>query len=181
MVKFVAKKGVNFDTLDEIEILEDGKIKNKKPDSFTVKDGNVKLEVEGSGFVYFKGVPVSGKIKAVDVKIGGDLAYSLSKLNLKVTDAFKFKNAEQALKKIFKGDDKIVGSKKDDYLAGFKGDDKILGKNGKDTLLGDKGKDILKGGAGNDILRGGNGDDELYGGHDDDLFRPRGCRPLFGL
>ncbi|MCP4385646.1 MAG: calcium-binding protein [Hyphomicrobiales bacterium] len=169
MVKFVAEKGVNFKTLDEIEVLLDGDVSKKKLGSFTVKDGNVKAQVEGSGFLYLGGVPFAGKITDIKVKIGGDLAFTVSKLNLKISDLLDWK-PKDVLEKILKGDDTLIGSNKKDTLIGFKGDDKIEGNKGKDKLFGEKGDDNLKGGKGDDLLNGGKHDDKLNGGKGIDTY-----------
>ncbi|WP_421724303.1 calcium-binding protein [Bauldia sp.] len=171
MVKFVAKKGVNLESLEELELLiGNPKIKNKKKDSFTLKDGDLKLEIEGSGFDYIGGIPVSGKIEKIEAFQSGKLAYTLKKLNLKISDLGSFGSVEDALASILKGDDRLIGSDKKDTLLGFNGDDVIKGNKGGDTLGGQKGKDTLKGGNGKDVLDGGENKDTLEGGKGKDSF-----------
>lgn len=167
MVKFVAKEGVNFESLEELELLGlgvDTDISKTKSDGFVVKDDDTKIKVGGNGFDYILDVPFTGKITDVDVFVSGDLAYSLSKLKLKISDLLTIGDLEDAVKTIFKGDDKLIGSNDKDTLIGFKGDDTIKGNKGSDNLVGDKGDDVLKGGKGKDLLDGGKGDDELDGG-----------------
>jgi Ca2+-binding RTX toxin-like protein len=73
-------------------------------------------------------------------------------------------------KRLYYGDDSIVGNKYNDYLRGGDGMDGLYGNAGNDTLLGDDGNDYLTGGVGNDKLVGGTGRDILRGGSGADSF-----------
>jgi Ca2+-binding RTX toxin-like protein len=162
MVKFVAKKPVDTTALEELEFLVDPSsvsFDNRQKDGFVVKSGDVRAEVEGSGFRYVLQVPLPvGTIAKIEVFESGDLAYKLTDLNIKMSKLVG-DDVEEAVLDMLEGDDKLKGSSGDDTLAGGDGDDQILGKAGDDTLYGQKGEDLLEGGLGFDTLDGGGGKD----------------------
>ncbi|WP_421724304.1 calcium-binding protein [Bauldia sp.] len=170
MVKLVAETSA-FTNLKELELLIGSPdLKNPRSDSFNLKDGDVKLKVEGSGFTYDSGFPTGGKITDVEIFVSDKLAYSLSDMNLKISDVLSFENVGQLVARIFKGNDELIGSTEGDVLSGHKGADVIKGKKGDDALLGQKGDDNIKGGNGADILDGGAGRDKLDGGRGIDKY-----------
>lgn len=77
----------------------------------------------------------------------------------------------QLASRIFKGNDRILGSSFSDKLEGFDGNDIIKGGDGeRDEIFGGKGDDKLIGGKGTDIIDGGRGDDRLFGGNGIDIL-----------
>ena len=163
MVKFVAKQAVDTSALDQLQFLLDitsVSFDDRASDGFTVELGDIRAEVEGSGFTYVGGKPLPvGTITKVEVFDSGDLAYRLTDLNVKMSKLIGVSDVEELARDIFSGDDVLKGSSDDDTLAGGNGNDQISGKDGDDTLYGDNGKDLLDGGNGSDELNGGSGKD----------------------
>lgn len=166
MVKFVAKKPVDMTDLTELDLLADPldvDFVHRESDSFTAKSGDVRLDVEGSGFRYLLKVPTPvGTITRIEAYESGHLAYKLSGFRFKFDKLIAASDFEKVVLEIVKGDDKLKGSSGDDVLTGGKGRDKLLGKDGDDLLKGQKGKDVLTGGEGDDRLDGGRGKDTYF-------------------
>ena len=130
---------------------------------------NVDFDVYGRGFKYdspFPGaqqVPVEGKIRSIDVRIGDQLGLELSSLDLGVPRAanlFAKDDPLAAFAKLLVGDDTIIGSEFDDpNIWGGKGNDLMWGRMGNDIVNGFKGNDTNDGGLGNDYLTDTRGKD----------------------
>ena len=163
MVKFVAKQAVDTTALEELEFLLDPSsvsFDDREKDGFVVESGDVRAEVQGTGFRYVLGAPLPvGTVTKIEVFESDALAYKLTGLNIKMSKLILADDVEEAVLAMLSGDDKLVGSAFDDTLAGGKGDDQLLGKAGDDTLYGQKGKDLLDGGLDSDTLDGGAGKD----------------------
>ena len=77
----------------------------------------------------------------------------------------------ELLRKTFKGNDRIFGSRKADIIYGEAGSDKVYGNGGNDKLIGGSGNDRLYGGSGKDVLIGGSGKNYLSGQGGRDTFK----------
>ncbi len=153
---------------------------DQQPDGFLLTRDGTTIEVDGEGFVYDGGVPVSGDVIGMIVMTGNALAFEfgryLSEDSLPLPITAFFSSDPLAIAKIlFAGNDIINGSAIDDTLYGFTGDDLISGRSGDDLVYGENGDDQLSGANGDDKLYGGNGDDWLTGGRGNDkLFGGNG-------
>ncbi len=166
MVKFVAYKGTDNTDLSEIGLFKnikknlDRKGEGKK---FDASKGDIDMHVTGSAMLFAFKKPVSGVMKTIDVKVGDVDQYFIKGIDLKIRKMSDFFSGNYE-KKLFKGDDKIVGSSQKDKLAGFDGKDTIQAGSGGDNVGGGKGNDKLSGQAGNDVMAGNAGNDWLDGG-----------------
>jgi Ca2+-binding RTX toxin-like protein len=181
MVKLVAYKSVDSRDLTEIGLFQNIK-KNLTRDGqgkkFDATKGDIDMHVQGKGMGFLLKNPVKGTMKSIDVSVGGEDRYMLKGLSIKLTKMKTYFKGNYE-KKIFSGNDKLIGSSESDTLAGFNGKDtikagnggdKLLGQNGADKLFGESGGDVLNGGKGKDFLDGGSGLNTLTGGKDADTF-----------
>lgn len=121
-------------------------------------DIDVSFDIFGKGFKYpYADIPTSGTIKKVEVRLNGELALVVDKLNLDALDAVREWEKQDpftSFADLLKGNDTIFGSPFDDpSLWGGKGNDRLFGRGGWDVLDGWKGNDLNDGGAGNDLLK----------------------------
>ncbi len=123
----------------------------------------IKFKITGNNFKYTGGVPLSGTVKGISVKVDGGLAYEFTKLNLsipKLAHLYADNDPFAAFGKLLVGDDRIIGSQHDDPdIFGGKGNDLLWGRRGDDRLNGGKGNDVNDGGLGNDFLADTHGHD----------------------
>jgi len=166
MVKFVANKAVDNSNLSEIGLFKDIKKnldRKGEGKKFDASSGDIDMHVTGTAMLFVLKKPVSGVMKTIDVKVHGVEQYLLKGLDIKIRKMKDFFSGNYE-KKIFKGNDKIVGSNQKDKLAGYNGKDTIEGGGGNDSIGGGKGNDKISGQGGNDILSGDAGNDWLDGG-----------------
>ena len=109
-------------------------------------------------------------IKKTEIAGNGYGSVVFSGLNWSYKD-FSTLTTSEMLKKTFKGNDRISGSRQADIIYGEAGSDKIYGKGGYDKLIGGSGNDRLYGGSGNDVLIGGSGKNYLSGQGGRDTFK----------
>jgi Ca2+-binding RTX toxin-like protein len=121
----------------------------------------------GSGFHYdVNGYPYSGTISSWVYLEGGKTIFSVTSLNMPVSEYMTYFNAndwEGLLAAAFDGNDTITGNAGQDDLYGYSGNDVIKAGNAYDIVYGDDGNDKLYGEGGDDDLYGGTGDDTLEG------------------
>jgi len=121
-------------------------------------DIDVSFDIFGKGFRYpYADIPTSGTIKKVEVRLNGELALVVEKLDLNALDTVREWQKQDpftSFERLLKGNDTLFGSDFDDpSLWGGKGDDRLFGRGGADILDGWKGNDLSDGGAGNDLLK----------------------------
>jgi Ca2+-binding RTX toxin-like protein len=106
-----------------------------------------------------------GHVRAFEVRVDGELTYSLTGFEFEVGDLYADASdngkLDTLIPQIFAGNDEMNGSAFGDVLAAFGSDD---------VLKGNGGDDELDGGANHDELTGGLGADKLTGGADFDSF-----------
>ncbi len=141
---------------------------------FTFSRDGINIEVGGRDFVYTDGVPTSGIVAGMAVKVGNATAYGFRTLSVDDdTDGFPisvFHATDPAAlaNVLFAGNDVINGSALDDVLYGYAGDDLVYGGQGENRVYGGDGNDQVNGGSKNDKLYGDAGDDWLFGGKGND-------------
>lgn len=145
---------------------------NQTEAGFTLSRDGYNIDVTGTGFVYDGGVPTSGSVDAIDVKLGNATAFSV--YGEPIPLATFFTSDPQALATtLFSGNDVANGYDLNDTLYGYDGDDIMGGAGGADLMYGGNGDDQVNGSndddkvygdAGDDWLVGGKGNDKLFGG-----------------
>lgn len=166
MVKFVAYQSQDNRDLSEIGLFKNIKknlTRKGEGSKFDAHKGDIDMHVTGKGMLFVLKNPVSGTMKSIDVKVGGTEEYFLKGLSIKIRKMKDYFKGDYE-SKIFKGNDKLVGSSQSDKLAGFDGNDTIQGGAGGDTIWGGNGNDKLYGQGGGDLITGGKGNDFLDGG-----------------
>ncbi|HET7717993.1 MAG TPA: calcium-binding protein [Bauldia sp.] len=163
MVKFVAKQPVDTTDLEEFELLVEPwntDFPVRESDRFVATSGDLRVEVDGSGFRYAAKVPLPvGTVTRIEAYKHGDLDFKITKLRFDMDDLEGASGPEAVAFDIFSGDDILKGSSGDDTLAAGNGDDLLYGRDGDDILYGGKGGDALNGGTGFDTLDGGKSKD----------------------
>lgn len=181
MVKLVAYKAVDNRDLSEIGLFQNIKKnldRKGEGKSFDATKGDIDMHVTGKGMLFVLKKPVSGTMKTIDVDVGGHDRYFLKGLDIKLRKMKDFFKGDYE-SKIFKGNDKIIGSGDNDTLAGFNGKDTIKGSNGADNIGGGKGNDKLWGEAGSDVISGDKGNDFLDGGDGNNALSGGGGKDTF--
>lgn len=181
MVKFVAYHSQDTRDLSEIGLFQNIKknlTRKGEGKKFDASKGDIDMHVTGKGMLFVLKNPVSGTMKTIDVTVGGTDEYELKGLAIKIRKMKDFFKGDYE-SKIFKGNDKLIGSSESDTLAGFSGKDTVKGNNGGDTIVGgtdndklygESGGDLISGGKGNDLLDGGSGLNSLTGDQGNDTF-----------
>lgn len=138
--------------------LTDGTLLEKSAKKAVYQVGIKVFTFTGTGFKFDKkGNPTAGTIKTIKEEVGGTAGSVVySGLKLSAVELFKVarsENTEDDLalwKKMFKGNDTLVGDAGTDRLQGYGGKDTLRGGDGDDWLMGGAGADKLDGGAGYD-------------------------------
>lgn len=169
MVTFVAYRPVDVNELVELGHRADNGaaiLHDQTSRSLTITQGaspQVDFFLTGSGFKYIGGVPYTGTVNSLLVKVDGVDAYSFTG-SYSASSALKLyllHDPMTAAADIFKGNDTLTGSSGNDQLNGFAGADTVRGMAGDDFVFGGAGNDTLYGGLGNDTLNGGTGKDNF--------------------
>ena len=142
--------------------------------TFVLRETSGDLVTFTGDFVLIGGVPVGGRIDAVE-ESGAAVGYTATGLGATlqdlaplVADAAETGNGFPIVAYLLRGADTLVGSAGNDRLVGMDGNDTVLGGSGDDDVNGNTGDDIVHGNSGADFVRGGQGDDLVYGGNGDD-------------
>lgn len=150
MANITFQTAIDFSTLDPTDWF-DVTATNTSSTSMDFIDGGQSINVQGTGFNYFMGVPISGTANSIFAE--GDINGSITGLNVAISDVAANRNDSEALLDLF-----------------FGGNDNVKGSSGADVLYGFGGKDTIKGNKGNDTINGGEGTDKLSGGKGSDTF-----------
>lgn len=163
MAKFIARQAVDMRDLDALKFLTDPlnvDFVQRERDGFVAKSGDIRMQVEGSGFRYALEVPLPvGSVTRIAVRESGEPFFKMTGIRIDLDEFTGASNLERLVLEIYGRDDVIKGSAGDDNLIAGNGDDRILGRDGADKLSGQKGRDELDGGKGADTLTGGGGRD----------------------
>jgi Ca2+-binding RTX toxin-like protein len=151
MASIVVDKGFPVG-LGEIDLEDLGKVTSisKNSDRIVLNFGSKNsITLEGGPFQYKNGVPISGTVKELTLKLDGAEAVEAKGLKIKAAEVAQI-------------------AKSGDYNDFFDLLPSALG--GNDYLAGGAGEDLIKGYNGNDRISGRGGNDELRGGKGDDTF-----------
>lgn len=156
MAFFDATKKTDNSKLKQIEILQGRGFGVDDDNYIFVRADNITVTLIGSYKVDPEtGKIKSGKLKGIEVTKKGGEVWSLSDLNVKITDFLDAVYADELasyIPTLFSGNDTIQGSFRDDKLYGYNHDDNIHGFGGNDKIHGGKGNDKLWGYTGNDAF-----------------------------
>ena len=172
MAELTAQQSVNTRDLPELARIKNGDAVNGGFSAnsvlFTFGATEIRLISEANGstgdFTDDGTTLTGGNVRAVEVRIGGDLGYTITGLEFPVTSLFADAGdgkLDTLPAQIFDGNEVLNGSAFADVLHAFGSDDIINGNDGDDKL---------DGGANHDELTGGLGADKLTGGADFDTF-----------
>lgn len=147
----------NFYDVDSLDIASNTSSKA----TYTDQLSGYKIVLKGSGLVIDGDEVLAGSVKKVTFyNDDGDVLIRITDGNYKadrLDAALQADGFTGLMKKLFAGDDHIVGSKLADDLWGGAGDNTISGGRGRDYISGGLGDDRLSGGAGSDVFLFGKG------------------------
>jgi Ca2+-binding RTX toxin-like protein len=143
-------------------------------------------EFDGSG-----GTVTGGMVTGMEVFNAGFLLAEVTGLSVKAKNLMPVQQTGSGFdiaRLLFRGDDRMVGTRLADQIYGLDGDDTLLGGSGNDFEIGYEGNDRMEGGRGNDTLLGDSmvsaaqgANDQLFGNAgNDSLLGNLGRDRLFG-
>jgi Ca2+-binding RTX toxin-like protein len=163
-----------------------------KPRVIRMTDGaDGLLRYMGSNFAESGGVVTAGKVTGMEVFNTGFRWAEVTGLSVNAKQLIPVQQTGSGFdiaRLLFRGDDRMIGTRLADNIFGLGGDDTLLGGKGGDFFIGYQGSDRIAGGPGNDVLLGDSivsaaegANDQLYGDEgNDELFGDFGRDRLFG-
>ncbi len=166
-------------------------------DDFTISPRVIRMTDATDGVLRYTGrniegsPPDAGFVTGMTLSVGGDLWAEATGLSVGAKGLMQVQLNGSGFdigRKLFNGDDRIVGTSLTDNLFGLGGDDTMLGGAGADFMIGYQGGDRMDGGRGNDFLLGdsqvsaneGTNDVLIGGAGNDTLVGDPGRDTLFG-
>lgn len=168
----MAKLELDFFGIDmekfNFSVLVDGEVVSSSKKRINVEIDTGFVEFSGKDFKFNKaGELMSGTIKSITEHNGETPYYTISGLDLAVTDlkkvALTISNADdqKLVAKLFAGNDYINTGDGDSFIYGYKGHDAMVGGTGVDWIEGGSGNDFIAGSLGGDIFWGDAGADHF--------------------